>query len=64
MFDSIDFKDLLIRAAKTFYQAFAAVFVLPLDALDLSAWETAITAAGAAGLSAVWTFVYGWWSNR
>ena len=49
--------DALERAWWTFWEAFAVVFVLPLDALDLSAWETALTAAAAAGLSAVKTFV-------
>ncbi len=53
--------DLIRRAAGTFWQAFAIVFVFPLDALDLSAWETTLTAAGAAGLSAVKTFVVGRW---
>ena len=57
MFNLIDWQDLAIRAAKTFYQAFAAVFVLPLDALNVGAWESALTAAAAAGLSAAWTLV-------
>ena len=64
MFDSVDWQDLAVRAGKTFWQAAAAVFVLPLDALDLSAWESALTAAGAAGLSAVWSFLFGWWQSR
>ena len=50
-------EDLLWKAANTFWQAFAVVFVLPLDALDLSAWETTVAAAAAAGLSAVKTFI-------
>ena len=59
LFDDVDLKDLLVRAGKTFWQAFAAVIVIPLDALDLGAWETTLVAAGAAGLSAVWTLIYG-----
>ncbi len=50
-------RNLVGRALNTFWQAFTAVFVLPLDALDLSAWETTLAAAAAAGLSAVKTFV-------
>ncbi len=55
----LDWRDLLFRAANTFWQAFTVVFVLPLDALDLSAWETTVAAAAAAGLSALKTFVGG-----
>ena len=50
-------RDLLWRAANTFWQAFAAVFVLPAAFTDFSAWESMIVAAAAAGLSAVKTFV-------
>ena len=57
MFDLVDWQDLAVRAGKTFWQAFAAVFVLPLDAFNVGAWETALVAAAAAGLSAVWTLV-------
>ena len=64
MFDSIDVKDLVVRAGKTFWQAFVAAFVLPVVALDVSAWKAAAAAAGAAGLSAVWNFLYGWWTSR
>ena len=61
MFDSIDFKDLLIRAAKTFYQAFAAVFVLP---YDLSTLKVTLAAAVAAGVSAVVNLIYGMITGR
>jgi len=50
---------LALRAFNTFWQAFAVVFVLPLDALDLSAWETTLAAGAAAGLSALKTFFAG-----
>ncbi len=50
-------KDLLWRAANTFWQTFAAVFVLPASFADFSAWESTLVAAAAAGLSAVKTFV-------
>ncbi len=50
-------KDLLWRAANTFWQAFTAVFVLPAAFADFSAWESAVVAGAAAGLSAVKTFV-------
>ncbi len=52
-------RNLIGRALNTFWQAFTVVFVLPLDALDLSAWETTVAAGAAAGLSAVKTFVSG-----
>ena len=48
---------LLWKAAHTFWQSFAAVFVLPAAFTDFSAWESVIVAAVAAGLSAVKTFV-------
>ena len=50
---TVNWRDLLGRAANTFWQAFTVVFVLPLDALDLSAWETTVAAGAAAGLSAL-----------
>ena len=52
-------KDLAVKALNTFWQAFAVVFVLPLDVLNVSAWETTIVAGTAAGLSALKTFVLG-----
>ena len=64
MFDSTNWQDVAVRAAKTFWQAFVAAFVLPVVALDVSAWKAAAAAAGAAGLSAVWNFLYGWWQRR
>ena len=64
MFDSTNWQDVAVRAAKTFWQAFVAAFVLPGVALDVSAWKAAAAAAGAAGLSAVWNFLYGWWQSR
>ena len=64
MYDKDYFKDLLVKAFNTFWQAFAVVFVLPINALDLSAWETTLAAAAAAGLSAVKTFVAGLLANR
>ena len=53
-------KDLLWRAANTFWQAFIAVFVLPVSFVDWSMWESVGVAAAAAGLSAVKTFVSEW----
>ena len=58
MFD-IDYKDLLVKAFNTFWQAFSVVFVLPLNALDVGAWEATLVAAAAAGLSAVKTLIAG-----
>ena len=52
---NIDWKDLAMRAVHTFWQAFSVVFVLPIDALDVSAWETTLAAAAMAGLSALKT---------
>ncbi len=58
------YQDLAVKALNTFWQAFAVVFVLPLDVLNVSAWETTIVAAAAAGLSALKTFVAGVISAR
>jgi len=52
-----DWKDLAWKTANTFWQAFAAVFVLPAAFADFSAWESLIVASAAAGLAAVKTFV-------
>ena len=60
---TINWKDLLWRAAHTFYQSFAVVFVMPADFADFSAWESTIVAAVAAGVSAVKTFIAGQLSN-
>ena len=59
MYDKAYFKNLALRAFNTFWQAFTVVFVLPINALDLSAWETTLAAGAAAGLSAVKTFIAG-----
>jgi len=52
-----DWQDLLWKTANTFWQAFAAVFVLPAAFADFSAWESVIVGAAAAGLAAVKTFI-------
>lgn len=46
-------KDIAIRAAKTFVQAFLAAWALSGNQLT----KTALIAAAAAGISAAWNFV-------
>lgn len=60
----MNIKDILIRAAKTFIQAFLPVLFASLkiaDVTDLNEWKavgyTALIAAASAGLSAVMNFV-------
>ena len=54
----IDFaKDLVMRAAHTFWQGFIGVFYLPVDFLDVGAWQAAAAAGAMAGASAVKTLV-------
>lgn len=51
-------KDVAVRAAKTFAQAFVAAIVLPAaDAFNLASWKAAVLAAGAAAASVVWNTV-------
>ena len=54
---NIDWRDLAERAIQTFWQGFAGVFVLPVQFLDVGAWEAAIVGAAMAGASAVKTAV-------
>jgi len=46
-------KDVVIRAVKTFVQAFLAAWLLTGNSTD----KNALLAAGAAGISAVWNIV-------
>ena len=64
LFKDVEWRNLVGRAWNTFWEAFAIVFVLPLDALDLSAWETTLAAGAAAGLSAVKTFIVAFFKAR
>jgi hypothetical protein len=51
----MNYKDIAIRAIKTFVQAFLAVLVI--DVITIKDWATArpvLVAAVAAGVSAVW----------
>ena len=55
----VDWKDVAIRAVKTFTQTAAAAFLAGLDGVDLFAaqysfWGALALSAGAAGVSAVW----------
>ena len=54
-------KDILIRPAKTFVQAFGAVFITAIsggiDVKDKEALVALLVAAVAAGLSAVWNII-------
>lgn len=54
----MDFHDVIERARKTFFQAFAAGFVVPVAAAnDVNAWRAAGVGAVAAAASAVWNKV-------
>lgn len=48
-----DWKDIVIRAVKTFVQTFLATWALS----DFKLEKVAIIGAGAAGISAVWNFI-------
>lgn len=55
----VDWKDVAIRAAKTFMQTAAAAFVAGLEGVDMFAaeysfWGALALSAGAAGVCAVW----------
>lgn len=53
-----DFKDIAVRAVKTFAQAFLSVVVLGLfDIVDFASFQTLLVAGGAAGISAVQNFI-------
>ena len=60
MFSNVDWRDVLVRAAKTFFQAFFGAIIVGLAAVDdfESLWALVIAAA-AAGVSAVWNTVVG-----
>lgn len=59
---SIDWQDILCRAAKTFLQAFIAS--IPVDAVFLAGgwtvWRSALLSAAAAGISAVMNLILEW----
>lgn len=51
-------RDVLVRAVKTFFQAFAAALIIPATELyNFAAWKGAVLAAAAAAASAVWNAV-------
>lgn len=56
---AVDWKDVAIRAAKTFAETAAATFLAGLNGVDLFAaeqgfWSALALSAGAAGICAVW----------
>ena len=60
----MNYKDIAIRALKTFLQAFIPVMIAAFQVADLTDWDnlktiaySALISAVAAGLSAVWNFV-------
>lgn len=57
----MNWKDILVRAAKTFFQAFIPVLIAAFQVADLTDWDnlktiaySASISAFAAGISAVW----------
>ena len=62
----MNYKDIAIRAIKTFIQAFIPVVIAAFQVADFTNWDqiksigySALIPAAAAGLSAVWNFVLG-----
>ena len=60
----MNYKDIAIRALKTFLQAFIPVMIAGFEVTDLTDWDnlktigySALISAFAAGISAVWNFV-------
>jgi len=51
-------RDFAMRAWKTFFQAFAAAFLIPDAVYDVGAWESAALAAVAAGISALGNLLF------
>ena len=64
IFRTVNWRNLLFKAANTAWQAFAVVFILPDDWWDLGAWESMAIAALAAGLSGLKTFVSEWLKSQ
>lgn len=57
----MNWKDIAIRALKTFVQVFASsVPVSALMSLDWTLWRAAALSAGSAGLAVVWNGVLNW----
>ena len=62
----MNYKDIAIRALKTFLQAFIPVMIAAFEVADLTDWDnlktigySALISAFAAGISAVWNLVLG-----
>ena len=60
----MNYKDIAIRALKTFIQAFVPVLIAAFQVADLTDWDSlktiaysALISAFAAGISAVWNLV-------
>lgn len=65
MLNNIDFKDVGVRALKTFFQTFLSTIAVGLAVVDDFESVTAlVVAAGAAGISAVWNMLVGLKSNK
>lgn len=56
----VDWKDIVVRAVKTFVQAYLAVVLVS----DQPVSKNAQLAGAAAGLSALWNFVKEVWDKR
>ncbi len=57
-FQKVDYKDIGVRALKTFLQAFGAVFLLGWASIvDWESGKALALASLAAGISAVWNFI-------
>lgn len=56
-----DWKDVLIRAVKTFVQVFvSSVPVSALMSLDWTIWKAAALAAGSSAVAIVWNAILNW----
>lgn len=61
----MNYKDVLIRAAKTFVQAFLATLATAVAGVtDIDTARAALIGAGAAGVAAVWNLILSYKSGK
>jgi hypothetical protein len=55
--EGVDYKDIAVRASKTFFQAFVAAMLVSSEPLS----KKTLLAAGAMAISATWNFLKATW---